>query len=39
MLVLFVAVCIWAFSSRRKADFDEASRLPLEDNDEDRPAS
>jgi cytochrome c oxidase cbb3-type subunit 4 len=37
MLLLFVAVCIWAYSGRRKADFEEASRLPLEeDEQEDR---
>ncbi len=30
MLLLFVGICIWAFSSRRKQAFDEAARLPLE---------
>ena len=39
MLLLFVAVCVWAFSSRRKADFEEASRLPLDEDDHDRSAS
>lgn len=34
LLVIFVAIVIWAFGKRRKKDFDEASRLPLED---DRP--
>lgn len=31
LLVLFVAGWIWAWSSRRKRDFDAAARLPLED--------
>lgn len=30
MLVLFLGICIWAYSARRKSAFDEASRLPLE---------
>ena len=29
MLLLFVGVCVWAYSGRRKADFDEAAQLPL----------
>jgi len=31
MFVLFIALCIWAWSGRRKADFDAAAQLPLED--------
>jgi cytochrome c oxidase cbb3-type subunit 4 len=35
MLLLFLGVCFWAFSSRRNKDFDEAAQLPLEpDSDE-----
>ena len=30
MLLLFVAVCIWAFRGKRRRDFDEAARLPLD---------
>ena len=30
MLVLFVAICIWAFSTRRKGDFEAQGRVPLE---------
>jgi len=30
MLLLFVGIVFWAYSSKRKKDFDEASRLPLE---------
>jgi cytochrome c oxidase cbb3-type subunit 4 len=31
LLVLFVGMWVWAFSSRRRARFDEAARMPLED--------
>jgi cytochrome c oxidase cbb3-type subunit IV len=30
-LVAFLAVVYWAFGAKRKADFDAAARLPLED--------
>jgi cytochrome c oxidase cbb3-type subunit IV len=30
MLLLFVAICFWAFSSKRNKDFEEAAKLPLE---------
>ena len=33
LLILFIGIVIWAFSSRRKRAFDEAARLPLEDED------
>lgn len=36
MLAAFLAVCAWAYGSRRRDAFDEAARLPLE-HDEDRP--
>lgn len=29
--IFFIAVVIWAWSGARKKDFDEASRLPLDD--------
>ena len=29
----FIGIVIWAWSGRRKAAFDEAARLPLEDDD------
>ena len=32
--VLFVVIVLWAWSSGRKQDFDEAARLPLEADDE-----
>jgi cytochrome c oxidase cbb3-type subunit 4 len=31
MLLLFIGICIWAFSPSRKRDFDAAARLPLSD--------
>ncbi len=31
--VAFVAVVIWAWSRRRKPDFDAAARLPLEEDE------
>jgi cytochrome c oxidase cbb3-type subunit 4 len=31
LLIAFVALVIWAWSKRRKADFDALSRMPLED--------
>ena len=29
LLVIFLGVAVWAYSGRRRADFDDASRLPL----------
>jgi cytochrome c oxidase cbb3-type subunit IV len=29
--LLFIGIVCWAWSSRSKTDFDEAARLPLED--------
>lgn len=34
LLVVFVGIVIWAFSGKRKADFESAGRIPLEDDDE-----
>jgi cytochrome c oxidase cbb3-type subunit 4 len=33
-LVIFIGIVLWAYSSKRKARFDEAARLPLDDDDE-----
>ena len=30
MIAVFAAIVAWAWSGRRKRDFDEAARLPLE---------
>ena len=34
MLVVFLGIVAWAYSSKRRAAFDEAARVPLEDDDE-----
>jgi cytochrome c oxidase cbb3-type subunit 4 len=31
LFVLFIAIIFWAWSSKRKGEFDEAARLPLDD--------
>ena len=33
MLVLFIGIIVWAWSGKRRRAFDEAARLPLEDDD------
>lgn len=33
LLVLFIGVWVWAYSARRRPQFDEAARLPLEDDE------
>jgi cytochrome c oxidase cbb3-type subunit 4 len=30
LLVLFIGICFWAWSGKRKAMFDDAARRPLE---------
>ncbi|MBK6982386.1 MAG: cbb3-type cytochrome c oxidase subunit 3 [Betaproteobacteria bacterium] len=32
-LITFLCIVAWAWSSRRRADFEAASRLPLEEDD------
>ncbi len=39
LLVLFVGIWIWAWSSRNKKSFDEMSKLPLEDGGSENPDS
>ena len=34
LLVTFIGIVIWAYSSTRKDDFDEAARLPLDDDED-----
>lgn len=36
VFVVFIGIVLWAYSGRRKKDFDEAARLPLDD---DKPSS
>jgi len=31
MLVMFIGIFVWAWSSRRKTDFEEAAQLPLDE--------
>jgi cytochrome c oxidase cbb3-type subunit 4 len=33
VMIIFLSVVIWAYSSKREAEFDEAARLPLDDDD------
>ena len=37
LLVLFLAGVAWAYSRKRKPEFDAAARLPLEDQSENFP--
>ncbi len=32
LLILFVGICVWAWSSRNKESCDRMARLPMEDN-------
>lgn len=34
IMVAFIGVVIWAYSKRRKKDFDEAANLPFADDEE-----
>ncbi len=31
LFLIFIGIIFWAFSGRRKTSFDDASRIPLED--------
>lgn len=31
LMISFIGLCIWAYSSKRKATFDEAANLPFAD--------
>lgn len=33
LVIIFIGIVAWAWSGRRKADFDEASRLVLDDDE------
>ena len=37
IMIAFLGVVAWAFSRRRRDDFDEASRLPFADDDDEPP--
>ncbi|MDY6941678.1 MAG: cbb3-type cytochrome c oxidase subunit 3 [Pseudomonadota bacterium] len=34
LMVLFIGIVVWAYSKRRREDFDAAARLPLDDDTE-----
>lgn len=34
LILLFLGIVVWAWSSKRKPDFDEAAMLPLEDEEQ-----
>lgn len=36
LLLVFIGIVIWAYSSARKSDFEQASRLALDDDDLER---
>lgn len=33
LFILFIGIVVWAWSAKRKPRFDEAARLPLEEDD------
>ncbi|WP_249978359.1 cbb3-type cytochrome oxidase subunit 3 [Vreelandella olivaria] len=39
LIVAFIGIFLWAYSKRRKPDFDEAANLPFADNDDEQPTS
>ncbi len=34
LILAFIGITVWAYSKRRKPDFDEAANLPFADDDE-----
>jgi len=34
LLVIFIAIVIWAWSSHKRRDFEQAANIPLQDDDE-----
>lgn len=39
LFVLFILLCVYAWSGRRRAEFDAASQIPLEDDDSAEPTT
>jgi cytochrome c oxidase cbb3-type subunit 4 len=37
LLVTFIGIVLWAYSSQRKQDFDEAAHLPFDEDDTSAP--
>ena len=36
VMIAFVSICLWAYSSKRKKSFDDAANLPFEDDEIDK---
>lgn len=36
VLITFIAIVVWAWSGKRKQDFDEAANLPFDENTTER---
>jgi len=34
MFAIFIGICVWAWSGKRKKEFDDAANLPFADEDE-----
>ncbi|MFC7367033.1 MULTISPECIES: cbb3-type cytochrome oxidase subunit 3 [Vreelandella] len=37
LIIAFIGIFLWAYSKRRKPDFDEAANLPFAENDDKQP--
>jgi cytochrome c oxidase cbb3-type subunit 4 len=37
MMTVFIGIVLWAWSGKRRADFEAAARVPLEDDEEPAP--
>ena len=37
LLVIFIGIVIWAWSGKRKRDFDDAAHIPLDDDEQGAP--
>ena len=33
VMIAFISICLWAYSSKRKSNFDDAANLPFEDDE------
>ena len=34
VFLLFIAICFWAWSGRKKQDFEEAAQIPFQEDDD-----
>ena len=37
LFVLFIAICIWAYSKNRKKEFEDAANIPFQDDEISQP--